>query len=316
MGIHGAKSRGTDSATNIYIVEKDEKVLSQHRFRSQRRAAMREAKDEKMLKIQFELGQLKYVVQSQAEELQSWRAWYASVCSEAQIVQDEVANNMFERMGEKEVRVDTNYEMDVNEDINTDSGQSDPFCLLAAMASDSYIAVAGATILPGDCSAPNVEFEGESLLNRIHVKRIGAEVLVSQAMWATIAAIALPPHVFSIGDVVYAGKELSPYSVKRIGHGDYLQQVRIIKLGVPDTYEAGKWISHGSLYLLEIGDKLEAFQSVVDATNELREISAGTSCRFDGFDEDGDVLVSVHPGTGTCWSTTIFFEDFAKFSLL
>ena len=82
MSIHGAKSQGADSAINCVVVEWDDKPLSQHRFRVQRRAAMWEAKDAQLLKIKLEMGQLRYIVQSQAEELQTWRSWYRLVCSD------------------------------------------------------------------------------------------------------------------------------------------------------------------------------------------------------------------------------------------
>ena len=56
---------------------------------------MREAKHETLLKIQLEMGQLRYVLQKQAEEIQSWRSWYSSVCTGAQQVHGKFANNQF-----------------------------------------------------------------------------------------------------------------------------------------------------------------------------------------------------------------------------
>ena len=136
---------------------------------------------------------------------------------------------------------------------------------------------AGATLLCGDTDSADM-FEGDSLVNTVHSQRDAIAILIGDAKLMCNSAQFSPPHVFSVVDVVYCGDEATPYEVKRIGYGDYLNEIRVIKVGEKNTYEAGRWIAHGRLLLLEIGDMLQVSNTFTDATNDFRKIPVGTRC--------------------------------------
>jgi hypothetical protein len=194
-----------------------------------------------------------------------------------------------------------------------DAVDEDPLSALAGMA--GAVTICGATVSTDEdtdlfegFSSKNVaEIGNASRLNQIHARRDINNLLVLEVMRIIDMAKHLPPHIFSTGDVVYLGEENCPYTVKREGYGDYLQQVRIIKVGEVNSYEAGRWVFHERLYLLEPGDSLGFRCTVTDATNGFRKIPAGTRCRFSGYDQDGDVCIRLNTHVGSCFATTVFF---------
>eukprot|EP00449_Zooxanthella_nutricula_P057314 CAMPEP_0198561666 /NCGR_PEP_ID=MMETSP1462-20131121/95842_1 /TAXON_ID=1333877 /ORGANISM="Brandtodinium nutriculum, Strain RCC3387" /LENGTH=150 /DNA_ID=CAMNT_0044292573 /DNA_START=78 /DNA_END=530 /DNA_ORIENTATION=- len=124
------------------------------------------------------------------------------------------------------------------------------------------------------------------------------------------------PHVFSVGDVVYIGTDRSPYLIKRVGYDLYKEELRVIRIGETDSYAAGHWVHYSRLYLLEIGDMLEVMHDVVDATQSFRTLHAGSQCRFRGYDDDGDIMLTLVPALDGCLHITLFFDDMQKLSLL
>ena len=157
----------------------------------------------------------------------------------------------------------------------SDAVEEDPWRALMGMALSEKIA--GAVLICGESSSADT-FEGESLVNSATGQRAAVNDSIRDAKLICANAEHSPPHVFSIGDVVYYGDEEAPCQIKRIGNGSYLQEVRIISFDGENTYGAGRWVPHNRLALLEIGDRLEAVHTFTDATNEPRVIPEGSLC--------------------------------------
>ena len=174
---------------------------------------------------------------------------------------------------------------------------------------------AGATLISND-TEPDTDFEGESLVNLILAKRDTVDCTIRAVKQVYAQSQFSPPHTFSVGDVVYCGMTHAPFLVKRIGYGAYLSEVRIIRVGQKDTYAAGTWVHHSQLYLLEIGDTLKAVADVTDATHEANVIPRGSTCRFSGFDDEGDILICLDSQEDSDKNTVVFFEDLKNLTLI
>ena len=123
-------------------------------------------------------------------------------------------------------------------------------------------------------------FDGKSLVNIALERREADTAIVRNAKLVTESAKHSPPHIFSEGEIVYLAGDDCPYTVKRIGFGQYLEEVRIIRFGEVDSYAAGRWVHHGRLYNFR-----ECARSCIDSwtlnaqqDSKLRA-GAGTSAR-------------------------------------
>jgi hypothetical protein len=186
----------------------------------------------------------------------------------------------------------------------------DPRTLLANMAA-ALPCSCGATITAVSDSFVD-EDEGESLVN-IAIARHEADVreICGTRKIYDHAVRFLPPHSLSEDDIVYYGRESTPYWTARVGYGDYLQEVRLRRLDEPNTYSAGRWVHHSSCYLLEPGDVLMATRDIIAATEDHLVIQADSRCTFLGRDNDGDIMLRLASPT----RTTIFLEDLLYMTL-
>ena len=142
-----------------------------------------------------------------------------------------------------------------------DAADEDPSSALAGMA--RFATVSGATITTSDDVDAS---EGHSLVNIALARHDADDATIRNVRLTVECAKSSPPYVFSFGDGFYVGKEHCPYIVKRIGFGEYLQEIRIIRVGETDSYSVGKWVHHQRLYSLEVGDILEVASSLTNAT--------------------------------------------------
>ena len=63
------------------------------------------------------------------------------------------------------------------------------------------------------------------------------------------------------------------------------------RISEPDTWESGRCCDTSQLYKLEGNDKLEAMETIEDASEDRREIPRGSKCRFLRWDDDGDLVL-------------------------
>ena len=117
-------------------------------------------------------------------------------------------------------------------------------------------------------------------------------------------------------DVVFWRDDQVPSFVMRAGYGPYECKVRIAFVHENrHLHGVGRWVCSADCYKLEPGDKIVATANVIDASENRNKITAGTLCRFCGFDEDGDFLICIGAGRMKNRRLTIFREELLKFSL-
>jgi hypothetical protein len=66
----------------VALLESD--LPSQHMYRSMRRLQAKQSREQKLLALQLEFGQLKYERDNLRHEVQSWQCWYAEKCNSYQ----------------------------------------------------------------------------------------------------------------------------------------------------------------------------------------------------------------------------------------
>ena len=119
-----------------------------------------------------------------------------------------------------------------------------------------------------------------------------------------------------IGDIVFnksARDSPGPFRVYRVGWGRYGGEVRISCLDEDtNVFSNGHWRFRSSLLKLELLDSLEVFgEGLVEALEGRRKIPKGIECQFQGYDEDGDVMLRIG-----CDSTVICFRDLVYLDML
>lgn len=121
--------------------------------------------------------------------------------------------------------------------------------------------------------------------------------------------VASPTQVIGAGDIVYYRDDPFPSKVIRVGHDQYAGEVRIARIDADfKSWTTGRWVSETAVYLLEVGDTLEASAKLSDATQEMRPIPVDTVVRFQGWDPDGDALIRIPVEHGHV-NTVLFFDD-------
>ena len=150
--------------------------------------------------------------------------------------------------------------------------QDAPWVALTGMAFTACT-IAGATIAS---ACTHDEFEGTSLASAANNRREENARTAHNAKMHCDDEKYQYPHVLSDGDVVYLADENSPYVIKRLGYGGYREELRIVRVGEPNSYTAGRWAHHSRLYLLEIGDSLKVVRDVTEAMDTRRVIPADT----------------------------------------
>ena len=127
-----------------------------------------------------------------------------------------------------------------------------------------------------------------------------------------------PPPSLLVGDIVFFKKENyrdspGPFRVCRVGWGRYEHEVRISGFDEDtNVFSSGHWQFKSSLLKLEILDNLKVYrEGLVEALGWKRKILEGTECQFWGFDEDGDVKLTIG-----CDRTIIFANDLVYLDML
>ena len=116
---------------------------------------------------------------------------------------------------------------------------------------------------------------------------------------------------FKTGDSVYTLDSANPWRLMRNGWGDYERKVRVAGLH-EDTnrYGSGRWVRTDKCLKLEANDKLIATKEVTAATNDACIIPMSSTCRFLGWDTDGDFELMLHGAMIVC-----FKEDLDHFNI-
>ena len=167
----------------------------------------------------------------------------------------------------------------------------------------------GGSLLTPGMAEPVV---GESLLTAVNSSRAASACALAQLN----KACADTSWMLKSGDIVFWRDDQIPSIVMRVGYGSYEREVRIAFVNESlNLRGVGRWVSSADCYKLDPGDNLVATTSVVDASEERREIPAGAICKFCGFDEDGDLIVCMGAGRLKSRRISIFREELLNFSL-
>ena len=107
-----------------------------------------------------------------------------------------------------------------------------------------------------------------------------------------------PPPSLTIGDIVFTKSvqdSPGPFRVYRVGWGSYEFEVRVHRLDEDtNVFSSGHWRSKDALVKLEFLDSMVVYrEGLLEALEGRRKIPKGTECQFWGFDEDGDVKLTI-----------------------